>query len=225
MARSNFVKSARTDIYRHGKQIEAKNKRGYRLDRSQPSDKDDIILIKKGESYYWWQFNFTNHKHISKDKPKASQLTQSEFLSTLYGIQEDISSRDFTADDLESELQEIKDSIQELLDETQEKYDNMPEHLQESSDSGNTLQERIEALESWISDLDSVDTDITVDDEDDINSMDMEKLKKYVVDENLDADIQDGMSIEDARGVVIDELKQQKLDEKVEEIRGMECSL
>ncbi len=36
----------------------------------------------------------------------------------------------------------------------------MPEQLQESSDSGQTLQDRIDGLESWISELESVDADI-----------------------------------------------------------------
>ena len=49
--------------------------------------------------------------------------------------------------------------------------------------------------------------------------------QKYVSENNLDADIQEGMSIEDARSVVIDELKDSVLQEKIEEIQGMECLL
>jgi len=63
MAHATFVKSARKAIPDHG--------------------------IKVGDSYYWWKFRFGG-KHISRYWPRPSQLTQSEFYSTLYGCQETI---------------------------------------------------------------------------------------------------------------------------------------
>jgi len=180
MAKSNFVKSARTDIYRYGTRTKADNKQGFKLDRSIPENKDDELLVKKGESYYWWQFNFNPHKYISKTPPKQSQLTQSEFLSTYYGIQESISEKEFGWENFEDDIQEIVSEIQELLDGTQEKLDNMPEQLQDS-DSGQILQERIEALESWISDLESIDTTVEHDDETEVCEYETEaQLLEYI---------------------------------------------
>jgi len=127
--------------------------------------------IQKGDSYYMWSFNF-GPTYKSKTYPKRSQLTRSDFLSQLYDLEDGISSRfsGFQDDgetpnsDLSSSIQDGIDSlvsdIQNLLDETQERLDSMPEQLQETSDAGATLQERIEGLEGWISELESVDTDI-----------------------------------------------------------------
>lgn len=49
----------------------------------------DNGCVSKGESYYWWKFRYGS-KCMSKKPPKASQLTQSEFLSTVYDINERI---------------------------------------------------------------------------------------------------------------------------------------
>jgi len=165
MAKLNYVKSARKNIYKIGKQVKAENKRGYRIDRSQPADSEDSILINKGESYYWWKFNFNPHKYISKNSPPRSALTQSKFLSTLWDIQDNLFFNDLN--NLESEVEEIISQIQDLLDETQENLDNMPEHLQESSSSGETLTERIENLENWISEIESIDLSVEEDLSDD----------------------------------------------------------
>lgn len=133
MARAKFVKKARKDY----------------LDNK----------IKKGDSYYWWKFNFSSVIHRQLNAPRRSQLTQSPFLSELYGIQDDISEMEFT-EDVESELEEITGRVQELIDQAQESLDNMPEHLQESSASGETLRERVDALEDWHNELDSIETEI-----------------------------------------------------------------
>ena len=45
--------------------------------------------IKKGEMYFHWKFRYGG-KHRSKVRPRSSQLTQSDFLSQMYGIQEEI---------------------------------------------------------------------------------------------------------------------------------------
>jgi len=117
--------------------------------------------IKKGDTYYYWSFNF-GPTVKSKTYPKRSQLTRSDFLAQLWDLEDGLPERFHNLDnvsDIESELETLKDEIQNLLDGTQEKYDNMPEQLQESSDAGQTLQERIDALENWISDLDGINLD------------------------------------------------------------------
>ena len=113
--------------------------------------------IKIKDAYVWWKFRYGG-KCIRCAKPgcvpKPSDLTQSEFYGTLYSIQE----AGFTADtleDLESERDDIKGQLEELRDEQEEKRSNMPESLQES-DTGNTLQERYDALEEAVNNLDSV---------------------------------------------------------------------
>ena len=52
------------------------------------------------------------------------------------------------------------DEIDSLKDEAQNALDSMPEHLQETSSSGQTLQEYVDMLEEWYNDLDAIDTDI-----------------------------------------------------------------
>lgn len=131
--------------------------------------------IKKGDSYYWWKFRFGG-KRVSKTYPKRSQLTQSGFLSTLYDLQDNIS---FDRDGLEGSVTSLTDEIESLRDECQDSLDNMPEHLQESSSSGEMLQERIEALEEWVDELQAVDLDI----DDDLTDEEKESRIDEIIEE------------------------------------------
>ena len=45
--------------------------------------------IKKGDTYYWWKF-YKGPLYRSLSYPKRSQLTQSEYLSTIYETQEEL---------------------------------------------------------------------------------------------------------------------------------------
>lgn len=117
---------------------------------------EDGKEVKVGDPYYWWKFKFGVRK-TSTTYPKPQQLTQSGFMQSLYGIQEMISALSPSDEgSLEDALQNITTEIQDLLDEQQSNLENMPEHLQESSSSGQLLQERIDALENWISDLEDI---------------------------------------------------------------------
>lgn len=123
------------------------------------SARKDNPVAKKGESYYWWAFMQGGRggpKRFSKDRPKQSQLTQSEFWGAIYSLQEQHEYAP-SYDDIESAIEEIKSELENIKDETQGKYDNMPQGLQDG-DSGQLLQERADTLESVISDLDGVDT-------------------------------------------------------------------
>ena len=117
--------------------------------------------IKKGESYYWWKFRYGG-LHRSKTKPKPSQLTQSDFLSQVYEIEERIQEIDID-DDFQAEIDDIVSELEMLRDETEDKLNNMPEQLQDTSEAGILLQDRIDALDDWISDLESVDISIDED--------------------------------------------------------------
>lgn len=127
--------------------------------------------IKKGEPYYWWKFRY-GRIHRSKTPPKPWQLTQSEFLQEVYQIQDEIDNFSINEDlppndiqeDIESRLNDIMERIDELRDEQEDKLNNMPEQLQDTSEAGMLLQERIENLESWYECLDidvSIDEDLT----------------------------------------------------------------
>jgi hypothetical protein len=136
--------------------------------------------IKKGDSYWHWAFAF-GPKYKSKTQPTRSQLTRSSFLSTLYSIEDGISNafkECTTSDDLESSMEQLISDIEELKDETQNSLDNMPSQLQDA-DSGQLLQERIEALESWISDLQSIDLSI----EDDLSDEEKANRIQEIIEE------------------------------------------
>jgi len=116
--------------------------------------------IKKGDSYYWWQFR-NSPKMKSKIRPKRSQLTQSSFLGQIYDI---LDSDYFPEETSIKNLEELRDNLitllEELKDKCEESLDNMPEHLQDSSSTGELLQERIDNLEDWMSNLESVDFEL-----------------------------------------------------------------
>ena len=124
--------------------------------------------IKKGDSYYYWSLMTGPRSSItykSLTQPKPSQLTSSPFLSTLYEIQERIEEVEFTElDDLKSFVEEIVGDIGSLKDETQSSLYNMPEGLQQGG-TGQLLQERIDALEGWQSELEGVDLEFEFDEE------------------------------------------------------------
>jgi hypothetical protein len=177
MARANFVKKAQKDIFVNGKRVEYVSVKGKRegqtlskTDKTIPRDDNDTVLIAKGESYYWWQFK-NSPKQYSKNPPRASQLTQSAYLSTLYGIDEQI--EDFstdTAEELKDFVEDIKTQLEELRDTTQESFDNIPENLQYSPNA-ELLQERIDSLESAIDELDSMDLEYEEKDEEELQEL------------------------------------------------------
>lgn len=109
-------------------------------------------VAEKGEPYYWWKFR-RGGKQLSKTRPRRSQLTQSAFWGRVYDLQDEYSGAPTLYCDVESQIESIKSTLEEIKDETQSSLDNMPQHLQESS----VLNERIEAIDSAISELDGVD--------------------------------------------------------------------
>ena len=115
-------------------------------------DESGRIIVKKGESYWWWQFAF-NPRTISKIKPRRSQLTKSNYLQRVYDIEDDIMN---TTSDFESARENRVADIEDLINDQNESLQNMPEHLHDSP-VGSLLQERIESLENWISELSVLD--------------------------------------------------------------------
>lgn len=190
---------ARADIYGHGLKTDAENKQGYNLDRSKPEDENDKVIVKKGQTYYSWAFAY-RPKQISLTYPKPRQLTQSDFMIQMYDIQDEIDGAICDEpEDFESVKDEIVSQIESLRDETQDKLDNMPESLQYSP-TGELLQERVDACESWQSDIESIDAD----------------YEPYENDEDLS---------EEDNEIASDEHKQEWLDEKIEELKNCTCPL
>lgn len=149
--------TARNDIYRYGKKVPSdKTKSGFRLVSSKPRDESDEVIIQKGQTYYMWSFPFGGtYKQLTP--PRRSQLTRSEFLGQMYDLEDSV--MEFTCntlEELETQVEEWKSELESIRDEQEEKRDNMPESLQESF-SGELLQERYDALEDLINELDCID--------------------------------------------------------------------
>lgn len=108
--------------------------------------------IEVGDKYYYWGFQF-GPMHYSKTYPKPWQLTQSPFLQTLYQLQHRVETTE-DADDRD----DIVAEIEALRDECESSLENIPESLKYAP-SGELLQERIDALEQWISELEQIDTE------------------------------------------------------------------
>jgi hypothetical protein len=150
--------------------------------------KDINSEIKAGDSYYWWKFRYGG-KRVSKTPPKPKDLTQSDFLISLYSIEEEIES--FSADDKESfdsQKEDILSQIEDLKTETEDKLSNMPEQLQ-SAPTGELLQERIDGLEEWYSELEAIECEY---DEDELREELAENnLSKEEIEEELLVKIQE----------------------------------
>lgn len=169
---------ARNDIYRYGAKVPSdKTKSGFRHVSSQPRDENDDVIIKKGQTYYTWSFPFGGtFKQLTK--PKRSQLTQSDFLSQWYDLQDGAAEEDpADLNQLEDIIQNFMSEIEMLRDEQEEKRDNMPESLQDSF-SGEILQERYDALDELYNELDAIECDSEVEKEE-VNEEDYEDSDEY----------------------------------------------
>lgn len=183
MPRVHFVKKARKNQKAHG--------------------------IKKGDSYYWWAFRF-GPKMVSKTPPKRQQLTRSDFLISLYDLEDRIEG--LQADDtLSGEVESIIEDIRALAEEQEEKKSNMPEGLQEG-DTGQLLDERKDGLESWADELEGVDL-----------SVDEDEIRNTTVDENEDGKSTDDKETELENKVA--EAIEAAYQEKIDEVQGCSHSL
>lgn len=111
--------------------------------------------IKVGDMYHKIiaQFQAPRYRCLNC-KPERSELTTSDYLSWLYDLQDHVGERydlrtEEGKDELYSELEIQRDELQSRLD-------NMPEQLQYAP-TGEMLQERIDSIESALSDLDNLD--------------------------------------------------------------------
>lgn len=117
--------------------------------------------IAKGEMYYYTKIKTgprSSKTMRSKTPFKPSQLTSSDFLQRLYSVDEMLGEGFADKEALVSTLEDAISQLEELRDEQQEKLDNMPDGLRDG-DTGNLLQERYDALDSYISELEDVKND------------------------------------------------------------------
>lgn len=120
--------------------------------------------ISIGDSYYWWSFRNVSGggsgRFFSKTQPKRSQLTRSEFYSTLYTLEDQASELKAegyeSVGDFEGDATNIRDELEQLKSDTEEKLEAMPDGLKEG-DTGQLLQERIDNVEQLISEFDSLE--------------------------------------------------------------------
>jgi len=121
------------------------------------SARKDNPVAKKGESYYWWKFRYGG-KRFSLTYPRPSQLTQSAYLGAVYDLIDMANNWEIDPEDdgaVENMRDELYGSVEEIQSECQESLDNMPESLQYSP-TGELLQERIDACDNAMNELDSI---------------------------------------------------------------------
>lgn len=107
--------------------------------------------IEKGDMYYTWRIKmaYGGVTYRSKEYPKPWQLTHSEFKSAVLQAEDALSSVGGVED-----IESLMVDIEGIRDECQEKFDNMPEGLQQG-DTGMLLEERVEAMDEWLHELQS----------------------------------------------------------------------
>lgn len=118
--------------------------------------------IEIGDTYYWWKIKlqYGGIFRCSKKYPRPSQLTVSPFYQPLLELQERMSDLDVegSRDDFKSEVEGIISELESLRDDQEEKKSNLPDSLQDSS-TGEQLQERYDAVDNYITELQNVDLD------------------------------------------------------------------
>ena len=117
-------------------------------------------------------------------------------------------------EDFESVVDDIVSQLEELRDECQEKHDNMPDQLQDSG-SGEILQGRADEIDSMISELEGIDTEVCID-EDVKDGIEEDNPK-----EDGESDEDYKMRIEDLVQEAISDATDERKQEIVDEIQNV----
>ena len=114
-------------------------------------------VIPKGSSYFKGTINF-NPDIIRCEKCglKWYEVTTSDYIRNMGAIVEDWQESFELQDGV---WEEISSNLEEIMDECSERLENMPEHLQEESETGQLLQERIDGIESAMDELSNCSMD------------------------------------------------------------------
>lgn len=125
--------------------------------------------IKKGDEYWWAAFKTgprSGFKRCWKKPPRPSQLTLSEFYSTVLGHQEAIDDSAATATTVDgvhslgSDMESAAEEIRQLGDDQEEKLNNMPEGLQQGS-TGELLQSRADECQTLADELEQAGSELS----------------------------------------------------------------
>lgn len=160
----------------------------------------DNRVVKKGESYYWWKFRF-GPKMMSRTRPRRSQLTQSEYYSQMYDLEDDFDPYQFeTAEEVSGYLEDIRSQIEGVKDEIEDKMSNMEysEGLQYTP-AYEMLEQRRDALDNLIYEFDESISQVEG----------MEDLEDLWDHEGVDDNVTDDMS-----GKEILEAKQEWMEDR-----------
>lgn len=117
--------------------------------------------IKRGDPYKWIKFRFGGRRiKCGSCSFKPSDLTQSEFLSQVYDLNDRIEalSDDMELDDLRLQLEEIASEFENLGSECEEKRENMPEQFQDG-EAGQLLEQRASDCQDISGNLEGIDCD------------------------------------------------------------------
>jgi hypothetical protein len=174
----------------------------------------DNPVAKVGEPYYWWKFRHGGKK-FSKTYPKQSQLTQSEFLSQAYALNEtlaDLASE--SIDELRMDAEQIASDFRQLGEEQEEKLYNMPDSLQEGP-TGELLQQRRDDCDDIAQQLE--DVEFSEGDDDVLRGNAIDALR----DENPDKG-DDWTPGDDAVKEKLEELQNEKLEELLSDVQAIQ---
>lgn len=120
--------------------------------------------IKAGERYYEWSFRYggTRRQHEKHGRPKQSQLTQSK-MSGVYAACEDAEAAIAAAgstEDIAAALNDCASAVSDVKSEYEDGLSSLPQGLQDAGGPGGQTQEKIDALDEFASELESVASDI-----------------------------------------------------------------
>jgi hypothetical protein len=174
-------------------------------------------VIKKGDPYKWIKFRYGGKRvKCGSCHFKSSELTQSEFLSQAYSLNEQIDEMDTDLEpsEIESELQNIAGEFRTLGEECEEKRSNMPDQLQDS-ETGSMLEERASTCEEVASNLEGVDCDFDEEAAREEAKTEFEEETTVQEKEEMDKD-----EIEAAIEEKFVEKRKARVEEIIEEARG-----
>jgi hypothetical protein len=119
--------------------------------------------IKKGDTYYSWQFYSDRSPRRSKTYPRPSQLTGSEKKSTAlaaYEALEDAVAAATTPEDVQSALEQAASAAQDAIDMYEESISNMEEAFPGGSPSIDQTQEELDSIQEFLDECESAASDV-----------------------------------------------------------------
>lgn len=148
--------------------------------------------IKPGERYFFYTRRFSRSKkvrgtrftHCKDHRPRHADLSGSP-MAGIYDAQED-AHHGITYASTGPKCAEVMGNLLTVIEEVKEQaessLENMPEALKETSESGQALTERIEALESYISEIEQARDDADGDEQEGENLEDTRDACETAID-------------------------------------------